>query len=114
MALANRPRAGVGPEARLALICALFAGCGLVLVWRLYTLQIRDAAHYQELASQERRAEIPIVPRRGALLDTTGNPLAVSVMYDSVFVLGSLVGDVDRTANTLSPILDVPSAELRG
>jgi cell division protein FtsI/penicillin-binding protein 2 len=103
----------VGPEARLALICALFAGCGLVLVWRLYTLQIRDAAHYQELASEERRAEIPIVPRRGALLDTTGNPLAVSVMYDSVYVLGSLVGDLDRAAATLSPILETPAEELK-
>jgi cell division protein FtsI/penicillin-binding protein 2 len=95
------------------LICALFAGCGLVLVWRLYTLQIRDAAHYQELASEERRAEIPIVPRRGALLDTTGNPLAVSVMYDSVYVLGSLVGDVDKAAATLSPILESPPEELK-
>src|SRR5919197_337143 len=103
---AGRP--GVGPQARLALICALFAGCGLVLLWRLYTLQIRDAAHYQQLANDERRAEIPIIPRRGALLDTAGNPLAVSVLYDSVYALGSLVGDPDKAAATLSPILEVP------
>jgi cell division protein FtsI/penicillin-binding protein 2 len=111
--VASRYRAGVGPQARLALICALFAGCGLVLVWRLWTLQIVDAAHYQQLATEERRAEIPIVPRRGALLDTTGNPLAVSVMYDSVYTLGSLVGDPDTAAATLSPILDTPAAELK-
>ncbi|HYY88497.1 MAG TPA: penicillin-binding protein 2 [Chloroflexota bacterium] len=107
-------RLGVGPQARLALICALFAGCGLVLAWRLFTLQVRDAAHYQQLANEERRAEIPIIPRRGALLDTSGNPLAVSVLYDSVYALGALVGDSDKAAATLSPILEVPAAELKG
>src|SRR5919197_5630512 len=107
-------RPGVGPQARLALICALFAGCGLVLAWRLFTLQVRDAAHYQQLANEERRAEIPIIPRRGALLDTSGNPLAVSVLYDSVYALGALVGDSDKAAATLSPILEVPAAELKG
>lgn len=98
---------------RLALICSLFAGCALVLVWRLYTLQVRDAVHYQKLGDEERRASIPIVAKRGALLDTNGNPLAVSVRYDSVFVLGSLVGDADQVAARLSPILQMPTADLR-
>ncbi len=100
----------------MALICALFGGSALVLIWRLYTFQVLDTAHYQQLATAERHAEIPIIPSRGALLDTTGSPLAVSVRYDSVYVLGSLVGGADKAdklANRLSPILDVPVAELR-
>jgi cell division protein FtsI/penicillin-binding protein 2 len=102
-----------GSHVRLAFVCALFAGSLLVLLWRLYTFQIRDAAHYQQLADDERRAEIPIVPQRGALLDTNGNPLAVSVMYDSVYALGPLVGDPDATAAALSPILEQPASALR-
>ena len=114
----SRALPGVRPtaaatQARLALVCALFAGCALVLVWRLYTLQVRDAVHYQQLGDDERRAAIPIVAKRGALLDTNGNPLAVSVRYDSVYVLGSLVGDADQDAARLSPILELPVAELR-
>ncbi len=109
----NRRSAHVGTSIRLALVCALFAGFALVLVWRLYTFQIRDVARYQGMATEERRAEIPIIPRRGALLDTNGNPLAESVMYESVYALGSLVTNPDRTAATLSPILGRPAADIR-
>ena len=100
----------------MALICAMFVGCGVVLVWRLYTLQVLDTTRYQQLADDERHAQIPIAPSRGALLDTNGNPLVVSVRYDSVYVLGTLVGGADRAdklATTLSPILGVPAADLR-
>ena len=80
-----------------------------MLVWRLYTLQVRDAPHYQQLGDDERRASIPIAAKRGALLDTNGYPLAVSVRYDSVYVLGSLVGNPDDLATKLSPILELLS-----
>src|SRR5438270_7245551 len=103
-------------QVRMALICARFAGCGLVLAWRLFTFQVVDTLRYQQLANDERHAEIPIKPIRGALLDTNGSPLAVSVRYDSVYVLGTLVGGADKAdklAARLSPVLDVPVAELR-
>jgi cell division protein FtsI/penicillin-binding protein 2 len=106
----------LGGQIRLALICALFGGCALVLVWRLFTFQVLDTDRYVRLAEDERNAEIPIIPTRGALLDTNGAPLAVSVRYDSVYVLGSLIGGsdkADRVASTLSPVLDVPAEQLR-
>src|SRR5260370_26599168 len=95
---------------------ALVLGCGLVLVWRLFTFPDVETVRYQQLANDERHAEIPINPIRGALLDTNGSPLAVSVRYDSVYVLGTLVGGADKAdklAARLSPVLDVPAAELR-
>src|SRR5260370_40105215 len=95
---------------------ALVLGCGLVLVWRLFTFPDVETVRYQQLANDERHAEIPINPIRGALLDTNGSPLAVSVRYDSVYVLGTLVGGADtadKLAARLSPVLDVPAAELR-
>src|SRR4030081_423825 len=91
-------RTPVAGQVRMALICALFVGCAVVLTWRLFTFQVLDTSHYQRLAEQERgerRAEIPIIPSRGALLDTNGSPLAVSVRYDSVYVLGNLVGGAE-------------------
>ena len=97
-------------------MCALLLGCALLLVGRLYSIQVVETDHYQQLAVEERSAEIPIIPLRGALLDTNGYPLAVSVRYDSVYVLGSLVGGADRAdkvAATLSPILEVPVDQLR-
>jgi cell division protein FtsI/penicillin-binding protein 2 len=110
-------RAGPQPgQIRLALICALFVGCTLVLVWRLYTLQVLETDWYQQMAQDERQAEIPIAPTRGSLLDTNGSPLAISVPYNSVYVLGNLVGNTDRAdkiAAALSPVLDVPGDQLR-
>lgn len=98
---------------RLAVIGTLFAGVGLVLILRLYEFQIRDSARYQQLASDERRAQIPLSPRRGALLDSRGNPLAVSVLYQSVYALAPLVGDLDRTAAALAPVLELPTDQIR-
>ena len=109
----SAPQAG---QIRLALICALFVGCALVLVWRLYTFQVVDTDWYQQMAQDERHAEIPIVPTRGSLLDTNGNPLAVSVPYNSVYVLGNLVGNGDRAdkeAAALSSVLETPAGQLR-
>jgi cell division protein FtsI/penicillin-binding protein 2 len=106
----------LGGQIRLLLVCALFVGCALVLLWRLFTFQVLDTDRYLQLAEDERHAEIPIIPTRGALLDTNGAPLAVSVRYDSVYVLGSLVGGndkADRVAQTLSPVLEVPADQLR-
>jgi cell division protein FtsI/penicillin-binding protein 2 len=106
----------VAQQLRLACVCALFAGSALVLVWRLYTFQVVDADYYQRLADEERHAEIPIVPARGSLLDTNGNPLAVSVHYDSVYVLGTLVGGpqgADKLAQTLSGVLEMSPADVR-
>src|SRR2546430_12689127 len=115
-ALRSPTRTAHAGQVRVALMCALFAGCGLVLAWRLYTFQVVVSTRYQQLADNERHAQIPIAPSRGALLDTNGNPLVVSVRYDSVYVLGTLVGGADRAdklATTLSPVLGVPAADLR-
>lgn len=113
-ATATRP--GLAGQLRLACVCALFLGSTLVLIWRLYTFQVVEADYYQRLADQERHAQIPIVPTRGTLLDSNGNPLAVSVNFNSVYVLGSLVGGVDKAdklAQTLSGVLETPADQLR-
>src|SRR2546430_16147612 len=104
-------------QVRIGLICALFLGCTLVLMFRLFTFQVLDTEHYQQLANDERHAEIPIKPIRGALLDTNGSPLAVSVRYDSVYVLGTLVGGADKAdklAARLSPVVDVQIGRASG
>src|SRR5438105_3154432 len=77
----HAPRSSTRPahagQVRMALICALFAGCGLVLAWRLYTCQRVDTTRYQQLADNERHAQIPIIPSRGTLT-ANGLPLVSS------------------------------------
>jgi cell division protein FtsI/penicillin-binding protein 2 len=115
-ALRSASRTPVAAQVRLALICAVFVACSIALVLRLYTFQVLEATRYQQLARDERHAQIPIIPIRGALLDTNGSPLAVSVRYDSVYVLGNLVGGndkADKLASTLGPLLETSPGELR-
>src|SRR5438270_1858600 len=115
-ALRSSTRTAHAGQVRMALICARFAVCGLVLAWRLYTFQVVDTTRYQQLANDDRHSQIPIIPSRGTLLDTNGNPLAVSVRYDSVYVLGTLVGGADKAdklAATLGPVLGLPTADVR-
>ena len=101
------------PPYRLAFLCALFLGCAAVLVWRLGQYQISDTAHYQRLADDERRAEIPIPPKRGGIYDANGYPLAISVPYDSVWAHPPLMGDLAKAAQTLSPIIGLPADQIR-
>lgn len=109
--LGHRP--GGFAHARISLIVGFFALGGLLLVARLFIFQVRDSAHYRQLAAQERDVTIPIPARRGALLDRGGHPLAESVLYDSVYAVGSLVGNPDRLAQSLSPILQMPAGDIR-
>jgi cell division protein FtsI/penicillin-binding protein 2 len=112
-ALIAAPAPRQSDKYRLALICALFMGAALVLGWRLWTFQVRDTDRFLRMAQAERRAQIPIKPSRGALLDTNGYPLSVTVRYDSVFGIGTLMGDIDKVAGQLAPLLELPPAQIK-
>ncbi|HUE75669.1 MAG TPA: hypothetical protein VMP10_02485, partial [Chloroflexota bacterium] len=64
---------------RLFLLYAILVGLSLVITYRLYDMQIVRHDHYRELAAIEHWREERIPARRGSLLDTTGQPLAVTV-----------------------------------
>ena len=96
-------------QIRLALICALFLGCALVIVWRLYTFQVVETDWYQQMAQEERQAEIPILPTRGSLLDTNGSPLAISVPLPAVDLSEKKLNPpLDALLNALPLLLNVP------
>lgn len=101
-----------GQQQRLIVLAALFVGTGLVLMARIYAIQVMDHEFWAESASAEHRERIPLVPRRGAILDTNGFPLATSVLYDSVYVVGREVKDPDQLARLLAPLLDRPASEI--
>ena len=95
------------------MLAALFIGCVLVLGYRLYQIQVVEHARFIALATDEHRRVIPIVPKRGALLDSGGHPLAMSVLYDSVYAVGVQVKDVPDAAAKLSPILEMSPEEIQ-
>ncbi|MCL4544934.1 MAG: penicillin-binding protein 2 [Chloroflexi bacterium] len=90
---------------RLALLSAIFAASAIGLLYRVYTYQVVDYQRYQSLAQDEHDFKKEIVPRRGDILDRTGNPLAVSVMYQSLYAYPPRVKDINGTAEKLAPLL---------
>ena len=82
---------GAGPNRQmLRRTLALMALCGiaafLVLLVRLYKLQIIDHEYYEELAIQQQLREAATSPARGTIFDTNMNPLAVSASVDNIYL----------------------------
>lgn len=91
---------GFHPHHRVLLItlACVIAVCALVLKF------VQVGFFHQE---QHNVRMNPITPKRGNLYDRHGRPLAVSVSYHRVGVVGSLVNDADSLNTTLSNVLSL-------
>ena len=94
------------------MLSAVFIGVGLVLAYRLFDLQVLQHSRFADMAREERLQASTIPAHRGALLDTNGHPLAVSVLYDTVLVAGSQVENPAATAAALAPLLELDPNEI--
>jgi len=76
---------GNGISRRLGLVIVLLLIATLGLVGRLAHLQLFSHQEYQEQAQDEHQGSLALNPRRGAILDSNGYPLAASIdAYDVV------------------------------
>ena len=93
---------------------------GIVLIWGgaiFYNLISLQVVHHQDYvgkarARQEQVIEIPA--SRGAILDRSGRPLALSTRTDSVSVDPLKVPDLDVASDILARVLHTGRAELYG
>ncbi|MBE1538022.1 penicillin-binding protein 2 [Actinomadura algeriensis] len=102
---------------RLVVLYVLVGALLLVLLGRLWTLQILDGERYASIAAQNRTRDIVVPALRGMILDDKGRPLARNK--------SSLVVSVDRTAlarqedggeavlRRLAEVLDTTYEEIR-
>ena len=99
----------------------LMAVCGIVsfvlLLGRLYKLQIKEHEKYESLAISQQLREAGGSPVRGEICDRNGFPLAVSASVDNVYLspveIASNGEDKDLIADRLSEILGIPREEIR-
>lgn len=93
----------------------LLAGVGLwilVLVGRLTDLQIARHAEFQRRARKQQERTVELPPRRGAILDAEGRPLAVTVAVESVFAIPSDVVEPEAVARELGPMVGLSARDL--
>ncbi|MGH3241447.1 MAG: penicillin-binding protein 2, partial [Spirillospora sp.] len=74
---------------RLVVLYVLVGALLLVLVGRMWTLQVLEGQHYRDVAAQNRTRDIVVPAVRGMILDDRGRPLVRNT--------SALVVSVDRT-----------------
>ena len=85
------------------LVGLAFAG----LFARFFYLQVIQHAHFETLAETNRIAIVPIPPNRGVITDRNGVVLAQSYSGYSLEITPSQVGNLDRTIDELSKVVDI-------
>jgi cell division protein FtsI (penicillin-binding protein 3) len=89
----------------------LLCGFGVVLS-RLVTLQILQAAELTVKADRQHQKTVSLEGARGAIVDRHGKMLAMNMEVPSVFGVPTVLDSPARTARLLSPVLHVRTNEL--
>ena len=101
-----------GLRSRTLIFAACLACAFVVLLGRLTYLQIWKHDEYSRLAENQHAKTVPLRPKRGPILDRTGQALAVSSRADTLYVTPSKVEDPPRLAARLAPILGEPARDV--
>jgi cell division protein FtsI (penicillin-binding protein 3) len=80
---------------------------------RLVQLQVLNRAGYERQAARQSERTIVLDPRRGAILDRAGHPLAVSVDAESIYAVPQEISDPAGTAQALAKALGLDAAGRR-
>jgi cell division protein FtsI (penicillin-binding protein 3) len=96
---------------RYVLLLLLLCGFGVVL-FRLVTLQVLQAAELSAQANRQHQKTVSLEGARGMIVDRHGKILAMNVEVQSVFGVPNTVDSPLKTARQLSPILHVKTDEL--
>ena len=94
---------------RLRLMLVTLSAClwVLVIMVRLVQLQVMGRAFFERQASRQSERTINLDPRRGAIVDRSGHPLAVSVDTESIYAVPQDIEDAAGTATALGRALSL-------
>ncbi len=100
-------------KVRIIFISCLLFACFVIIVGRMFQLQVLEKEHLYKLAAQQHHAQIPFGAKRGTVYDRKGNELAVSVEVDSVCADPRRMVEAERTANEVASVLQIDREELK-
>jgi len=96
---------------RLMLVGLTITLWAMVSTGRLVQLQVLGRAFFEKQAARQSERTINLAPRRGAIVDRDGRPLAVSVDAESLYAVPQDITDPAATATALGRVLDLDAAE---
>lgn len=98
---------------RLAIVAFVVAGIFVVILSRLFYLQVIQHDYYDLLAEQNRVNIVPVVPHRGLILDRNGVTLASNFAAYTLEITPSQVGDVNSLIDELSKLIEITPKDRR-
>jgi cell division protein FtsI (penicillin-binding protein 3) len=98
---------------RIFILGLILFGWALIIVLRLFDLQIFSHAHYLKLAESQQDRLRSVEARRGSIQDRNGNYLAISSDSQFVVVNPRRIPSKEMAAALLGRILDIDPAKLQ-
>ena len=97
-----------------AILASIFVAIAfLVLMMRLYDLQITNNLHYETLSNDNRVRVLPVPPTRGLILDRNGEILADNTPNYQLVITPSQVKDMTSLLDQISQLVEVEEHELK-
>jgi len=84
-------------QSRVVVAALFIIALSLVLISRIYSLQIIDYNYYSEEALGNQLQQLPITPARGNILDRNGKILAINTLSYKLTITPEKVKDMDGT-----------------
>jgi cell division protein FtsI (penicillin-binding protein 3) len=91
----------------------LFAAGFLVILGRLYGLQVGGHAKWYERAARQYNQLATLQPERGEIVDRYGRVLALSVAVPSIYAMPREIEQPEQMADALTMLLNTPDTTLR-
>jgi cell division protein FtsI (penicillin-binding protein 3) len=101
-----------GIQIRIRFFGILFVAAFLLVVGRGYHLHVVQAPKLQDRADQQRQRVVELAPQRGSILDRNGDPLALSLDAQSLYVDPVLIKEPKKVAARLAGVLGMEKQEL--
>ncbi|MGO8718510.1 MAG: penicillin-binding protein [Acidobacteriaceae bacterium] len=93
------------PRLRFVTLIAILLVWAAIIAARLIWLQVFHHSEYAEREFRQQERTFEIAPRRGMLYDRDLQPLAMTVLVDSIFAVPSEIADKETTARQLARIV---------
>jgi cell division protein FtsI (penicillin-binding protein 3) len=98
---------------RLTITKVLFLVVTLVVGGRAFQLQVLQGDRLMRLGQRQHLKEWIVLPKRGAVIDRAGEPLALSLESQSVYARPHRIQNVDNVSRKLATVLNLRVAEVK-
>jgi cell division protein FtsI (penicillin-binding protein 3) len=100
-------------RSRLRIAQGLFVILFVIVSGRAFQLQVLQGERLRRLGERQQLKEWIVLPKRGAVVDRSGEPLALSLEAQSVYARPHRIRDVESVSRNLARILNLKLADVK-